>query len=71
VLEEAKIENFTLHHLRHSFASWLVQDDEPIFNVSRLLGHANVATTQIYAHLAPDHSRAAVERLAGVPGAGR
>jgi integrase len=65
VLEEAKIENFTLHHLRHSFASWLVQDDEPIFNVSRLLGHASVATTQIYAHLAPDHSRAAVERLAG------
>ena len=71
VLETAKIENFTLHHLRHSFASWLVQDDEPIFNVSRLLGHANVATTQIYTHLAPDHSRDAVERLAGNSGARR
>jgi len=31
--------------------------------VKMLMGHQNIATTMIYAHLAPDHLRGAVERL--------
>ena len=41
----------TFYDLRHSYASWLVQGSVPIYTVRDLLGHADVSTTQRYAHL--------------------
>lgn len=43
--------DLTFHSLRHTFASWLIQKGAPIYQVSKLLGHSNLATTEIYAHL--------------------
>jgi len=34
-----------------------------IETVSRLMGHADIKTTMIYAHLAPDYLQQAVEKL--------
>lgn len=51
--EEAGIENCHLHTLRHTFASHLVMDGVSIYKVSQWLGHSDVTTTMIYAHLAP------------------
>ncbi len=51
------------HSLRHTFASWLVQAGVSLYEVSKLLGHTNIKTTQIYAHLAPGNLRGAVERI--------
>jgi len=55
-----------IHKLRHTFASQLVMGGENIYTVSKLLGHSDVQTTQIYAHLAPDYLKSAVDKLVKV-----
>lgn len=51
IRNHAGIPHFRIHDCRHLFASWLVCSGRPIFEVMTLLGHANVKTTQRYAHL--------------------
>ncbi len=41
----------TPHQLRHSYASQLLNGSAPIADVSELLGHSSMATTQIYTKL--------------------
>ena len=41
----------TMHVARHSFATLLLANDVPMENVSRMLGHTNIKTTQIYSHI--------------------
>jgi integrase len=52
--ELAGLQNVRLHDLRHSYASALVNEGRSIYEVQKLLGHANVSTTQRYAHLSQD-----------------
>jgi integrase len=47
----AGLPDVRLHDLRHSYASALVNEGRSIYEVQKLLGHANIATTERYAHL--------------------
>ena len=63
VLEAAKITGFRWHDMRHTFASYLVMGGVDLYTVSQLLGHRSTEITKRYAHLAPDHLKAAVSVL--------
>ena len=63
-IETAKIEGFTWHCLRHTFASRLVMSGADLRTVAELLRDKTLAMVMRYAHLAPDYKLAAVERMA-------
>jgi site-specific recombinase XerD len=64
-IHKANIRGFSWHCLRHTFASRLVMAGVDLRTVQELMGHRSIQMTCRYAHLAQDHSLAAVERLAG------
>jgi len=51
------------HSLRHTFASWLVQDGASLYEVQKLLGHSSSKVTEVYSHLQPEHMHSTVNRI--------
>lgn len=60
-IKVAGLPGLRLHDLRHAAASWMVQAGVDLYAVGKVLGHANVASTARYSHLADATLRAAVE----------
>lgn len=56
-LERAGIENFTWHDLRHTWASWHVQNGTPLAVLKELGGWSDINMVMRYAHLSPEHLR--------------
>jgi site-specific recombinase XerD len=64
-ISKAKIRKFSWHCLRHTFASRLVMAGVDLRTVQELMGHKNISMTVRYSHLTPQHTLAAVGKLAG------
>lgn len=65
ISRRAGIEDIHLHDLRHTFASVGAGGGMSLLTIGKLLGHADAATTQRYAHLHVDPTRAAANAIAG------
>jgi integrase len=63
LLRDANITNFRWHDMRHDFASRLAMSGVPLIAIKELMGHSDIKTTLIYAHLAPNIKQEAVELL--------
>jgi integrase len=52
-LKRAGIDNFRWHDLRHTWASWLVQNGTPLYDLQEMGGWKSAEMVRRYAHLAP------------------
>jgi len=48
---------FTIHKLRHTFATLMIEGGCDIYSLSRMMGHSDIKTTTIYLFASADHLR--------------
>lgn len=67
-LEAVGIEDFRWHDLRHTWASWHVQNGTPLFALQELGGWESPEMVQRYAHLSAEHLAPYAEKLSELRG---
>jgi site-specific recombinase XerD len=54
------------HKLRHTFATLLHANEVDLIEIQSLMGHANIASTQIYTHTSSSKLRQAVKKIENI-----
>jgi integrase len=65
-LKKAGIEDFRWHDLRHTWASWHVQNGTPLSVLRELGGRSDIQMVLKYAHLAPEHLAQHAENICDI-----
>lgn len=63
--EAAGISPFTIHEMRHTFATKLIESGADIHTIKDLLGHSTIKVTEIYVHSSPARYHEVVNRAMG------
>ena len=50
---DAKLDNFRIKDLQHTFGSWLAIAGVDLITIRGLMGHRHIETAEVYAHLKP------------------
>ena len=53
---------FSIHKLRHTFATLMLEGGCDIFSLSKMLGHSDIKTTTIYLAASPEHLRSQMRK---------
>lgn len=61
LIKASKI-HFTTHHLRHTFATLMIEGGCDIFSLSKMMGHSDIKTTTIYLSATAEHLRSQVTK---------
>jgi site-specific recombinase XerD len=67
--KKAGLRCLRFHDIRHSFASQLVMNGQPLKAVQELLGHSTIQMTEVYSHLSPNVNHEAIGTLLSDPAA--
>jgi len=59
-LKEASGISFTIHKLRHTFATLMLEGGCDIYSLSKMMGHSDIKTTTIYLSASAEHLRAQI-----------
>ncbi|WP_439131499.1 tyrosine-type recombinase/integrase [Polaribacter sp.] len=59
-LKEASGISFTIHKLRHTFATLMLEGGCDIYSLSKMMGHSDIKTTTIYLSATAEHLRAQI-----------
>ena len=67
ILRNNNLRRIRFHDLRHTFASILINQEVPLINISKFLGHSDIATTaNIYAHLDNTGKQISTDVMSGI-----
>jgi len=64
-VEEAELDDFRFHDLRHTTASYLAQNGATLLEIADVLGHKQIEVTKRYAHLCIEHKSSLINRVMG------
>jgi integrase len=64
-LEDADINDFRFHDLRHCCASYLAQSGASLLEIADVLGHKQISVTKRYSHLCIEHKVSLINRVMG------
>ena len=65
LMQDAHIEDFRFHDLRHTAASYLAMSGYSLPEIGAVLGHESIDATQRYAHIAQEHAAEVAKSLDG------